>query len=197
VFVQAEVRGSFDRLRQSLHRGPLLEDPRWGGGWRAGVSRGLFPPLWCFPPRCLGAVAPPVPSSRVVATFHGHTSRCAFWRQCIRRLCHAESRLAQQARRQRSGRRHPSTLHTACVYVLCTYASNYSAAPAQHNTRAVIGHTRERGVSRGRKHFIFHPRITSQYAASASRSPQPSPGVYFWDTPPVFHRYPACISPYP
>jgi len=26
---------------------------------------------------------------------------------------------------------------------------------------------------------------------------EPSPGVYFWDTPPIFHLYPACISPYP
>ena len=24
-----------------------------------------------------------------------------------------------------------------------------------------------------------------------------SPGVYFWDISPVFHMYPACISPYP
>jgi len=28
------------------------------------------------------------------------------------------------------------------------------------------------------------------------RTPKPSPGVYFWDLPPVFHLYPACISPY-
>jgi len=26
---------------------------------------------------------------------------------------------------------------------------------------------------------------------------EPSPGVYFWDLPPVFHLYPACISRYP
>ena len=24
-----------------------------------------------------------------------------------------------------------------------------------------------------------------------------TPGVYFWDIPPVLHLYPACISPYP
>jgi len=37
--------------------------------WRVGFPCGLFPPLcWCFPPRCLGAVAPPVPLSRVVAS---------------------------------------------------------------------------------------------------------------------------------
>jgi len=23
--------------------------------WRVGFSCGLFPPMWCFPPRCLGA----------------------------------------------------------------------------------------------------------------------------------------------
>jgi len=28
--------------------------------WRVGFPRRLFPPLWCFPPRCLGAVHPPV-----------------------------------------------------------------------------------------------------------------------------------------
>ena len=28
--------------------------------WRVGFPRVLFPPLWCFPPRCLGAVPPPV-----------------------------------------------------------------------------------------------------------------------------------------
>ena len=31
--------------------------PPFVGGW---VPRVLFPPLWCFPPRCLGAVPPPV-----------------------------------------------------------------------------------------------------------------------------------------
>jgi len=35
-------------------------------------------------------------------------------------------------------------------------------------------------------------------SASLARLPgEPSPGVYFWDIPLVFHRYPACISPYP
>ena len=39
-----------------LHRGPfLVEDSRWGGCWRVGFPCGLFPPVWCFPPRCLGA----------------------------------------------------------------------------------------------------------------------------------------------
>ena len=39
-----------------LHRGPLLvEDSRWGVCWRVGFPCGRFPPLWCFPPRCLGA----------------------------------------------------------------------------------------------------------------------------------------------
>jgi len=64
----------------------------------------VFPP---FPPRCLGAVAPPVPLSRVAASYHGCVTHCAFWRQCTRRLYNAGSRLAQQARRQRSGRRRP------------------------------------------------------------------------------------------
>ena len=39
-----------------LQRGPLLvEDSRWGVCWRVGFPCGLFPPVWCFPPRCLGA----------------------------------------------------------------------------------------------------------------------------------------------
>jgi len=47
----------------------FVEDSRWGVCWRVGFPRGLFPPLWCFPPRCLGAVPPPVPLSRVAASF--------------------------------------------------------------------------------------------------------------------------------
>jgi len=99
------------RLPDAIFQG-LLERCWWikhPSCWRVGFPRGLFPPLGCFPPRCLGAVAPPVPLSRVAASYHGCVTHCAFWRQCTRRLYHAGSRLAQQARRQRSGRRRPST----------------------------------------------------------------------------------------
>jgi len=34
-------------------------------------------------------------------------------------------------------------------------------------------------------------------ASLQARHNPPSPGVHFWDLPPVFHRYPACISLYP
>ena len=56
-----------------LHRGPLLaEDSRWGGCWwmAGGVPLWAVSPLWCFPPRCLGAVPPPVLLLRVAASFH-------------------------------------------------------------------------------------------------------------------------------
>ena len=49
---------------------PRVRGANLKGCWRVGFPRGLFPPLWCFPPRCLGAVPPPVPLSRVAASFH-------------------------------------------------------------------------------------------------------------------------------
>jgi len=72
------TRKSEDLLppRPISHRGPLLvEDSRWGGCWRVGFPGGLFPPLWCFPPcgvspTVFGGCPPPVPLSRVAASFH-------------------------------------------------------------------------------------------------------------------------------
>ena len=59
--VHAEVRGSFDRLRQSLHRGPLLKDPRCGvcvGG--RGSPAGCFPPCGVSPRGVWGLCCPSV-----------------------------------------------------------------------------------------------------------------------------------------
>ena len=38
---------------------------------------------------------------------------------------------------------------------------------------------------------------SSLLGAEAGRNKEPSPGVYVWYAPPVFHLYPASISPYP
>jgi len=43
----------------------------------------------------------------------------------------------------------------------------------------------------------LHTDIRWIQARRGSLLTKPSPGVYFWDVPPVFHLYPACISPYP
>jgi len=65
VFFHAEVRGSFHR-----HVSPR---PSFGGLAAGGVLAGefprvLFPPLWCFPPRCAGAVPPRGLLTRSVAS---------------------------------------------------------------------------------------------------------------------------------
>jgi len=78
--------------------------------WRVGFPCAVSPP-WCFPLRLCGGWAPSGSLSRVAASFHGIT-RCAFWRQCIRRLNQAWSHAqqgAQQHSSRRSGRLCPTT----------------------------------------------------------------------------------------
>jgi len=144
--------------------------------WRAGFPRGLFPPLWCFPPRCLGAVAPPVPLSRVVATFHGYISHCAFWRQCIRRLCHAGSRLAQQGAQQHQGRRCPSTIHT----YMCKREKSRRAQRSDGRNTKQDGHRKQHGrptTGAGREPptYAVSRQPCSQHISAVLPPPSPPP----------------------
>ena len=64
--------------------------------WRVGFPCAVSPP-GVSPCGCVGAGPPTGSLSRVAANFHGLT-RCAFWRQCIRRLDQAWSHARQGAR---------------------------------------------------------------------------------------------------
>jgi len=81
VFFHAGVRGSFHRL--------VSPRPSFGGFAAEGVLAGgfprvLFPPLWCFPPRCAGAVPPcglltPVALLSCVHLLSLRASACQTW----------------------------------------------------------------------------------------------------------------------
>ena len=53
-----------------------------------------------------------------------------------------------------------------------------------HCIRCIPLHPTVSGLTRGAANAMLHEA-------------EPSPGVNFWDLPPVFHLYPACISRYP